>query len=126
MMHSAGPQQAQYQQITHMGPTMSAHPHYPGPTRPTHSPQQMAQHVMGLENHDPYDPNDPSRKRTKVSRACDECRRKKVRITQYAPTHMCVSLTACRSDATPLPRTGRKPARVARGQVRVASSAVNP
>jgi hypothetical protein len=85
MMHSAGPQQAQYQPITHMGPTMSAHAHYQGPTRPTHSPQQMAQHVMGLEHHDPYDPNDPSRKRSKVSRACDECRRKKVRRS-YLPT----------------------------------------
>jgi hypothetical protein len=39
----------------------------------------MAQHVMSMEgHHDPYDPNDPNRKRSKVSRACDECRRKKV------------------------------------------------
>lgn len=79
MMHPAGPQQAQYQQMPPMGPAMAAHPHFQGPTRPTHSPQQMAQHVMNLEHHDPYDPNDPNRKRSKVSRACDECRRKKIR-----------------------------------------------
>ncbi|EDU40962.1 Zn-clus multi-domain protein [Pyrenophora tritici-repentis] len=80
MMHTAGPQQPQYQPLTHMGPAMGAHPHFQGPARPTHSPQQMAQHVMNLEgHHDPYDPNDPSRKRSKVSRACDECRRKKIR-----------------------------------------------
>lgn len=43
------------------------------------SPQQIAQ--SGLESAQSYDHNsgDPSsRKRTKVSRACDECRRKKV------------------------------------------------
>lgn len=40
--------------------------------------QQLAQ--SGLESAQTYDQNDPaSRKRTKVSRACDECRRKKVR-----------------------------------------------
>ncbi|CAN9085043.1 unnamed protein product [Alternaria alternata] len=80
MMHPAGPQQPQYQQMAHMGPAMGAHQHFAGPTRPTHSPQQMAQHVMSMEgHHDPYDPNDPNRKRSKVSRACDECRRKKIR-----------------------------------------------
>lgn len=42
------------------------------------SPIQLAQ--GGLESAQHYDPNDSaSRKRTKVSRACDECRRKKVR-----------------------------------------------
>ncbi|USP81720.1 uncharacterized protein yc1106_08994 [Curvularia clavata] len=80
IMHPPGPQQPQYQQMAHMGPTMGGHPHFQGPARPTHSPQQMAQHVMSLEgHHDHYDPNDPSRKRSKVSRACDECRRKKIR-----------------------------------------------
>ncbi|KAF1829799.1 hypothetical protein BDW02DRAFT_573650 [Decorospora gaudefroyi] len=80
MAHPPGSQQAQYPQLPHMGPVMGAHPHFQGSTRPTHSPQQMAQHVMSLEgHHDPYDPNDPNRKRSKVSRACDECRRKKIR-----------------------------------------------
>lgn len=44
------------------------------------SPQQLAQ--SGLDSTPNYDPNvadSASRKRTKVSRACDECRRKKVR-----------------------------------------------
>lgn len=45
------------------------------------SPQQLAQ--SGLDSAQNYDPNSlesTSRKRTKVSRACDECRRKKVCI----------------------------------------------
>jgi hypothetical protein len=79
MMH-AHPQQPQYQHLAQMPPTMGAHQHFQSPARPTHSPQQMAHAVMSLEGqHDPYDPNDPNRKRSKVSRACDECRRKKVR-----------------------------------------------
>ncbi|KAF2025862.1 hypothetical protein EK21DRAFT_75499 [Setomelanomma holmii] len=80
MMHTGNPQQPQYQQLAQMPPTMSAHHHFQSPARPVHSPQQMAHAVMSLEGqHDPYDPNDPSRKRSKVSRACDECRRKKIR-----------------------------------------------
>lgn len=79
MIHTGGPQQPQYQQLQ-MGPAMGAHQHFQAPPRPAHSPQQMAHAVMSLEGHpDTYDPNDPSRKRSKVSRACDECRRKKVR-----------------------------------------------
>jgi len=72
--------QPQYQHITQMPSAMGAHAHFQSPARPTHSPQQMAHAVMSLEGqHDMYDPNDPNRKRSKVSRACDECRRKKVR-----------------------------------------------
>lgn len=50
------------------------------------SPQELAQ--SGLESAQNYDHNsgDPtSRKRTKVSRACDECRRKKVRSLWICP-----------------------------------------
>ena len=79
MAHTSGPQQAQYQQLAQMGSGMNAHQHFQTPLRPTHSPQQMAHAVMNLEAHDAYDTNDPGRKRSKVSRACDECRRKKVR-----------------------------------------------
>ncbi|KAI8935385.1 hypothetical protein NX059_007968 [Plenodomus lindquistii] len=79
MIHAGGPQQPQYQQLAQM-PVMGAHQHFQAPPRPTHSPQQMAHAVMSLEGqHEHYDPNDPSRKRSKVSRACDECRRKKIR-----------------------------------------------
>jgi len=79
MIHPGGPQQPQYQQLAQM-PTMGAHQHFQAPQRPTHSPQQMAHAVMSLEGqHDHYDTSDPSRKRSKVSRACDECRRKKIR-----------------------------------------------
>lgn len=77
MIHTSGPPQAQYPQMAQMAPTIQ---HFQQPPRPAHSPQQMANAVMSLgEHHDPYDPSDPSRKRSKVSRACDECRRKKVR-----------------------------------------------
>jgi hypothetical protein len=124
MMHSAGPQQPQYQQMAHMGPAMGAHQHFVGPTRPTHSPQQMAQHVMSMEgHHDPYDPNDPNRKRSKVSRACDECRRKKV---CDAPPSLEHALTMGRFDATRLARMAQRLARVANGLARDVSSAVNP
>lgn len=79
MIHTGGPQQSQYPQLAQM-PAMGAHQHFQAPPRPTHSPQQMAHAVMSLEGqHEHYDPNDPSRKRSKVSRACDECRRKKIR-----------------------------------------------
>ncbi|KAF2267512.1 hypothetical protein CC78DRAFT_541480 [Lojkania enalia] len=58
-----------------------AHHQFQTPPRPAHSPQQMAQSVMNLEEHNPYGDHDgaSSRKRSKVSRACDECRRKKIR-----------------------------------------------
>lgn len=86
MTHANGPQQPQYQQLAQMAPNMGAHQHFQPPLRPTHSPQQMAHAVMSLEgHHDAYDPNDPSRKRSKVSRACDECRRKKVRHCHHGP-----------------------------------------
>ncbi|KAF1938788.1 hypothetical protein EJ02DRAFT_409698 [Clathrospora elynae] len=79
VMHTGNSQQPQYPQLAQLGPSMGAH-HFQAPARPTHSPQQMAQHVMSLEgHHDQYDPNDLNRKRSKVSRACDECRRKKIR-----------------------------------------------
>lgn len=50
------------------------------------SPQQLAQ--SGLESTPLYDNNSAdsaSRKRSKVSRACDECRRKKVCYNSYRP-----------------------------------------
>jgi hypothetical protein len=74
-MMSAGPPQE--------NPMNTSHHHLQTPNRPTHSPQQMAQTVMNLEDHAPYgehpDVSSSQRKRSKVSRACDECRRKKVR-----------------------------------------------
>lgn len=74
MQHQAA---AQGQQMNALNP---AHHHFQSPPRPTHSPQQMAQTVMSMEDHNMYsDHGDGSRnKRSKVSRACDECRRKKV------------------------------------------------
>jgi hypothetical protein len=89
MLHAAS-------QAHQMGAMNAVHHHFQTPPRPTHSPQQLmaqsAQSVMGLENHNLYGDHDSaSRKRSKVSRACDECRRKKVR-----PSHtllVCASLT---------------------------------
>jgi hypothetical protein len=90
MMHAGNTQQPQYQQLAQMPPSMGAHQHFQAPAQPTHSPQQMAHAVMSLEGqHDAYDPNDPSRKRSKVSRACDECRRKKVRKNSMVPGVLC-------------------------------------
>jgi hypothetical protein len=90
MMHAGNQQQPQYQQLAQMPPSMGAHQHFQAPARPTHSPQQMAHAVMSLEGqHDAYDPNDPSRKRSKVSRACDECRRKKVCREFMLPGVLC-------------------------------------
>jgi hypothetical protein len=61
-----------------MNPMSAAHHSFHTPPRPTHSPQQMAQTVMSMEEHAMYGDDSASRKRSKVSRACDECRRKKV------------------------------------------------
>lgn len=66
------------------------------------SPQQVAQGVMSLGEHPhpefstPHDPGSSSRKRSKVSRACDECRRKKV-ITKLR-LNKDISLTHCNLD----------------------------
>jgi hypothetical protein len=87
----------QYSHLAQMAPAMNAHqhqpqhPHFATPTRPAHSPQQMAHAVMSLEggHHDPYDAHDASRKRSKVSRACDECRRKKVRTPSGQSRRRC-------------------------------------
>jgi hypothetical protein len=76
MLHAAS-------QAHQMGAMNAVHHHFQTPPRPTNSPQhlaQSAQSVMGMENHNLYGDHDSaSRKRSKVSRACDECRRKKVR-----------------------------------------------
>lgn len=94
VMHSGGPQQHQYQQPAQMAPLQGAHPHFQPQQRPTHSPQQMAHVAMSLGEHtEQFDPNDPNRKRSKVSRACDECRRKKVRKLGRALQHTVYSQT---------------------------------
>jgi hypothetical protein len=75
-MMQAGPGQGQQMNpLTH---------HFQSPPRPTHSPQQMAQTIMSMEDTSMYSDHDSaSRKRSKVSRACDECRRKKVRCNRF-------------------------------------------
>ncbi|CAI6315493.1 unnamed protein product [Periconia digitata] len=75
-------QHQQTSQAHQMNALSAAHHHFQTPPRPTHSPQHMAQSaqsVMGLEDPNAYGDDSASRKRSKVSRACDECRRKKIR-----------------------------------------------
>ena len=49
------------------------------------TPQQLAQRSLDVNQEaDENDPDSTSRKRSKVSRACDECRRKKVCILTLA------------------------------------------
>lgn len=82
MMHQA----PHLQQINAMNAT---HHHFQTPPRPVHSPQHMAQSaqsVMGIDEHNAFAEHDSAtRKRSKVSRACDECRRKKVRTPFVLP-----------------------------------------
>lgn len=121
MMHSGAQPQSQYHQLAQMPPNMTAHPHFQSTARPTHSPQQMAHAVMSLEGqHDTFDPNDPSRKRSKVSRACDECRRKKV-CRQYDTPR--ATLIWDRFDAMQRARMARRRAPVVRELELGASSA---
>jgi len=128
MMHSGNQQQPQpqpqYQQLAQMPPSMGAHQHFQSPARPTHSPQQMAHAVMSLEGqHDAYDPNDPSRKRSKVSRACDECRRKKV---HNAPRVLIRPANKTRYGVTRQAKTDQNLALVVKEQERDVSSVDNP
>lgn len=65
----------------HSGPP---HPHhqYEQSGQPSpHLPHQMAMEQLARPVNAPYPPGDPTppRKRSKVSRACDECRRKKIK-----------------------------------------------
>lgn len=76
----------------------------------------LAQHMMSLDNADagsPTSPDDqlpPRAKRNKVSRACDECRRKKIRCdageTDPAPTCSNCKRTGapCKFSRTPMKR----------------------
>jgi hypothetical protein len=94
-------------------PLSAAHHHFQSPPRPTHSPQQMAQTVMNLDDHNIYSDHDgSSRKRSKVSRACDECRRKKVRQSCYAGYDIADKL---RFDVMRRMKTALRLAQVARG-----------
>ena len=109
------------------GHTLSAalgasHHQFQTPPRPTHSPQQMAQSVISLDGHDLYSDHDgSSRKRSKVSRACDECRRKKVWLREPARRRS-IELTTGRFGATPPVRMGLKLAQAVSGRGRGASS----
>jgi len=56
----------------------AGHPAHDASRQPS-SPQRLAQGVLGMSGQDEYQSSEGPRKRSKVSRACDECRRKKVK-----------------------------------------------
>ena len=125
MQHQAAPQAHQ------MNALSAAHHHFQAPSRPTHSPQHMAQSaqsVMGMEDPNAYGDDAASRKRSKVSRACDECRRKKViwPSPYLQRDALGLWLTRVRFDAMRPARTVRKPALAARGPPRDVSLADSP
>ncbi|KAI9723845.1 MAG: Glucose-responsive transcription factor [Chrysothrix sp. TS-e1954] len=63
------------------GPAYATHPDYADDDQQrTTSPERLAQGVLNASNEEEYREGQPSRKRSKVSRACDECRRKKVSV----------------------------------------------
>ncbi|KAL1594385.1 hypothetical protein SLS60_010145 [Paraconiothyrium brasiliense] len=82
-MHQGSDMMHQAPHLQQMGATNAMHHHFQTPPRPVHSPQHMAQSaqsVMGIDDHNAFvDHDGATRKRSKVSRACDECRRKKIR-----------------------------------------------
>ena len=89
---------------SHAGPDPGLplqHPRHAGHLRQSNGPVDQFQHQAGTDpTHDPAfaDPNAP-RKRSKVSRACDECRRKKVSVP--APSRE-MALTEVLGHADPM------------------------
>lgn len=87
--------------VAHAAIAPGQHLHHT-PLHPLQSPQQVAQGVMSLgnqSNHSPFSsPSVPgsanARKRSKVSRACDDCRRKKVRNIASLPFPLIWHLTS--------------------------------
>ncbi|KAL1649491.1 Glucose-responsive transcription factor [Diplodia intermedia] len=73
------PMPAQHQQPQH-GLPMAHVGQVHTPVQQPSTPQQMAQNAMNMAQDPHYSQQDSNqRKRSKVSRACDECRRKKIR-----------------------------------------------
>jgi hypothetical protein len=89
-MHQGSDMMHQAPHLQQMGAMNATHHHFQTPPRPVHSPQHMAQSaqsVMGIDDHNAFvDHDGATRKRSKVSRACDECRRKKVCVLSASPT----------------------------------------
>ena len=78
-MHGGAGETRDFGQVNHNGQNMRQH-------QPS-TPQQLAQRGLDVDqSQDGTNPDSISRKRSKVSRACDECRRKKVRCTASGAT----------------------------------------
>lgn len=123
MLHQAPPH------LQQMGAMSAPHHHFQTPPRPVHSPQHMAQSaqsVMGIDDHNNafVDHDSATRKRSKVSRACDECRRKKVRVLTLSPA--VAGLIKRRFDAMRPARTVQNRVRAASALARVVSSVDSP
>lgn len=88
----------EYGQSHHNGQAFAQDGHFPREAQPS-TPQQLAQRGLDADRHRSHEHNNAdssARKRAKVTRACDECRRKKVACSQSTearpPTLVCTLL----------------------------------
>ncbi len=63
-----------------------AHHYAQGHPPPAHLPHHMLEHLPNVHSQYPMADTTPPRKRSKVSRACDECRRKKIKCDVQSDT----------------------------------------
>lgn len=89
------------------------------------SPERLAQGVLNMSEHD-INASGGSRKRSKVSRACDECRRKKACAAAHTLDARGSSLIVCRFDATQQSTVQKTYAPIVKGRVHIANSADSP
>lgn len=69
----------EYGQLNHNGQAFAQNGHIPREAQPS-TPQQLAQRGLDVDqSHERSNADSAARKRAKVTRACDECRRKKIR-----------------------------------------------
>lgn len=74
----------EYGQMNHNGQAFTQNGHIPRDAQPS-TPQQLAQRGLDADqSQERNNANSSARKRAKVTRACDECRRKKVIRSQLA------------------------------------------
>lgn len=75
-----------YGQMNHNGQAFAQNGQIPREAQPS-TPQQLAQRGLDADHtHERNNSDFPARKRAKVTRACDECRRKKASLPRLAWT----------------------------------------
>lgn len=73
----------EYGQLNHNGQAFAQNGHIPREAQPS-TPQQLAQRGLDVDqSHERSNADSAARKRAKVTRACDECRRKKVSCSSW-------------------------------------------